>query len=254
MSDISTHAIRFVLVAPRYGGNVGAAARVLKNFGFKDLDLVEPREGADHENALRMAVDATDVLAAARTHTTLDGALSTAATVVGTSRRMGKHRQPHHRLDALVPVIAGLAMRGEVALMFGREDHGLSDADLDRCTHLVYVPTAEAYPALNVAQTIAIVAYELRRALDVTAPSASDPNDEAVVDHAGREAMYEHLEESLLAIGFLKLGQLEGMMRRLRRILSRAELTAGDVDVVRGIARQILWLARQARLDLKKKP
>jgi tRNA/rRNA methyltransferase len=66
--------------------------------------------------------------------------------------------------------------------------------------------------------------------------------------------MYAHLEQALLAIGFLKLGQLEGMMRRLRRILSRAELSAGDVDVVRGIARQILWLARQAHLDLSKQP
>jgi len=254
MSDTQRHAIRFVFVEPRYGGNVGAAARVLKNFGFGRLDLVAPREGPDHEEAVRMAVDAADVLAAARTHATLDDALRGAATVVGTSRRMGKHRQPHHRLDALAPLVPGLAQRGEVALVFGREDHGLSDADLDRCTHLVYVPTGEAYPALNVAQTIAIVAYELRSALDAAEPPAPGPEDEALVDHAGREAMYAHLEEALLAIGFLKLGQLEGMMRRLRRILSRAELTAGDVDVVRGISRQILWLAKQARLDLSKQP
>jgi len=256
MPDIKRHAIRFVFVEPRYGGNVGAAARVLKNFGFGRLDLVAPREGADHEEAIRMAVDAADVLAAARTHATLDDALDGAATVVGTSRRMGKHRQPHHRLDELAPIIAGLAFRGEVALVFGREDHGLSDADLDRCTHLVYVPTAAAYPALNVAQTIAIVAYEVQDALDAALPPAPDPEfeHEALVDHAGREAMYAHLEEALLAIGFLKLGQLEGMMRRLRRILSRAELTGGDVDVVRGIARQTLRQATPARLDLSKRP
>jgi TrmH family RNA methyltransferase len=259
MSDSPHHAIRFVLVEPRYGGNVGATARVLKNFGFATLELVDPREGADHEEAVRMAVDAADVLAASRTHATLDEALSGAATVVGTSRRMGKHRQPHHRLDALAPAIAGLALRGEVALLFGREDHGLSDLDLDRCTHLVYVPTAEAYPALNVAQTVALVAYELRRALDAAVPdsapvAADDESDDALADHAAREAMYAHLEEALLTIGFLKLGQLEGMMRRLRRVLSRAELTPGDVDVVRGIARQILWLARQARLDSPKRP
>jgi TrmH family RNA methyltransferase len=254
MSDTRTHAIRFVFVEPRYGGNVGAAARVLKNFGFARLDLVAPREGSDHEEAIRMAVDAADVLASARTHPTLDAALDGAATVVGTSRRMGKHRQPHHRLDALTPLLPGLAARGEVALVFGREDHGLSDTDLDRCTHLVYVPTGEAYPALNVAQTIAIVAYELSTALDAAGPATLDLEDESLADHAGREAMYAHLEEALLAIGFLKLGQLEGMMRRLRRILSRAQLSGGDVDVVRGISRQILWLARQARLDLSKQP
>ena len=253
MSDMGRLPIRFVFVEPRYGGNVGAAARALKNFGFDRLDVVAPREGTDHEEAVRMAVDAADVLRSARTHATLDDALDGAATVVGASRRMGKHRQPHHRLDELAPLLPGLATRGEVALVFGREDHGLSDADLDRCTHLVYVPTAEAYPALNVAQAIAIVAYEVRGALDAGEPEGVDPDDEALVDHAGREAMYAHLEEALLAIGFLKIGQLTGMMRRLRRILSRAELSAGDVDVVRGIARQILWLARQARLDLKKR-
>ena len=254
MSDSRSHAIRFVLVAPRYGGNVGATARVLKNFGFSRMGVVDPREGVDHEQARRMAVDAADVLAMATTHATFDEALAGAATVIGTSRRMGKHRQPHHRLDALAPLVAGLASRGDVALAFGREDHGLADADLDRCTHLVYVPTSAEYPALNVAQTVAIVAYEVRRALDASDPPVLDADDEALVDHASREAMFAHLEEALLTIGFLKTGQLKGMMRRLRRILQRAELSAGDVDVVRGISRQILWLARQARLPHPKRP
>jgi TrmH family RNA methyltransferase len=253
MPDSKRHPVRFVLAEPRYGGNVGAAARVLKNFGFSRLDVVDPREGTDHEEAVRMAVDAVDVLRSARTHATLDEALEGAATVVGTSRRMGKHRQPHARLDALAPLLPGLADRGELALVFGREDHGLSDLDLDRCTHMIYVPTDAAYPALNVAQTVAIVAYEVRRALDAAAVEAPDPDDEVLADHEGREAMYAHLEEALLAIGFLKVGQLEGMMRRLRRILSRAQLSAGDVDVVRGIARQILWLSRQSGLDLRKR-
>src|SRR5262249_22753553 len=135
-----------------------------------------------------------------------------------------------------------------------REDHGLSDADLDRCTHLCYVPTSSAYPALNLAQTVAIVAYELRRKLDRTEGESAESDEEALADHTGREAMYGHLEEALLAIGFLKEGQIEGMMRRLRRILSRAELSTGDVDVLRGIARQILWVARQAKRPATKRP
>lgn len=256
MSSHSLSAIRFVLVEPRYGGNVGAAARVLKNFGFGRLALVDPREGADHEEAIRLAVDAADVLSAATTHPTLDAALGGAAAVIGTSRRMGKQRQPHYALDALMPAIAGLAARGEVAIVFGREDYGLSDADLDLCTHLVYVPTSEAYPALNVAQTVAIVAYEISRALGVEHPAPADAEDIeelSLADHASREAMYAHLDEALYAIGFLKDGQVEGMMRRLRRMLGRATLTEGDVQVVRGIARQILWLAREAKLDLPKK-
>lgn len=159
-------------------------------------------------------------------------------------------------MDELAPTLAGFAARGDVALLFGREDHGLSDADLDLCTHLVYLPTSAAYPALNVAQTVAIAAYELRRALDAGVQEVpDDPEEEFLLaDHVTREAMYAHLDEALYAIGFLKDGQIEGMMRRLRRLLGRAELTRGDVQVVRGIARQILWLAREAKLDLPKRP
>lgn len=255
MSGNAPQPVRFVLVEPRYGGNVGSAARVLKNFGFDRLVLVDPREGTDHDEAIMMAVGASDVLAAAPTHATLDEALSGAATIVGTSRRKGKQRRPHYRLDELAPTLSGLSARGELAILFGREDRGLSDADLDLCTHLVHLPTAEDYPSLNVAQAVAIVAYELRRAMDAAGPDLVEELDplDGLADHGAREAMYDHLDEALYAIGFLKDGQVEGMMRRLRRILGRAELTLGDVHVVRGIARQILWLARQAKLELPKR-
>jgi TrmH family RNA methyltransferase len=170
---------------------------------------------------------------------------------------MGKQRQPHYRVDEITSRLAGMvryAPAGDVVLLFGREADGLHDRELDQCTHLAYIPTSAAYPATNLAHAVAIVAYELSRAIDALAPApvprplgtADDAEDidDALADHAAREAMYAHLEESLAAIGFLKDGQVEGMMRRLRRILGRAQLTAGDVSVVRGIARQVLWLSR----------
>jgi len=255
MGDLSP--FRFVLVEPRYAGNVGSTARVVKNFGFDRLELVAPLCSKEDEEARRFAVDAGDVLAAAPVHDTLDAALSHATSVVGLSRRMGKQRQPHYRVDELAPRLAGLARhdpRAEIALLFGREADGLHDLELDQCTHLAYIPTADLYPAMNLAQSVAITAYELSRAWDALAPAPAprplgttddteDMND-PLADHEAREAMYAHLEDSLAAIGFLKDGQVEGMMRRLRRILGRAQLTAGDVGVVRGIARQVLWLSR----------
>ena len=122
-------------------------------------------------------------------------------------------------------------------LLFGREADGLHDRELDLCTHLAYIPTSDIYPAMNLAQSVAIAAYEITRAIDAVAPApaprplcaeedAEEPQEE-LADHHTREAMYAHLEESLAAIGFLKDGQVEGMMRRLRRILGRAQLTAG---------------------------
>jgi len=255
-------AFRFVLVEPRYAGNVGAAARALKNFGFAQLTLVAPICSTADEEAVRFAVDAGDLLRSARVVESLDDELTRVPTVVGTSRRMGKQRRPHLRIDELAPKLARLAERGEVAVLFGREADGLVDGELDRCTHLAYIPTSDAYPAMNLAQSVAVVAYEIARAADALLPApppkplgaAGDaPELEELGDHGSREEMYIHLEEALLAIGFLKEGQIQGMMRRLRRILGRAELSTGDVNVVRGIARQMLWLSSEARVDERRR-
>lgn len=248
----------FVLVEPQFAGNVGSTARALKNLGFSRLTLVGPGCSTSDEEARRFAVDAADVLAVASVYAGLDEALARAGAVVGTSRRMGKHRQPHLRIDELAPKLAWLARDArttEVAVVFGREAHGLNDRELDRCTHLAYIPTASVYPSMNLAHAVAVTAYEISRAIHALDPlpeprpagAPDDAGDEAepLADHETREAMYAHLEEALFAAGFLHDEQAEGMMRRLRRILGRAELTRGDAAIVRGIARQILWLARQ---------
>jgi len=236
--------VRFVLVEPQLGGNIGAAARALKNLGFRRLHLVSPRCDPLGEEARRLARDALDVLKEARIEPDLDTALEGAASVIATSRRKGKHRRPHRRLDRLAPEMARLAAAGEVAVIFGREAHGLSDTELDRCTHLVYFPSSEEYPSFNLAQSVLLVAYEIRLSLDTTPPEGELPDPPA--DHSSREDMYAHLEASLRAIGFLHQDTAEPMMRRIRRMFGKATLTHEDVQILRGVARQTLWLARQA--------
>lgn len=232
--------VRFVLVEPQRAGNVGAAARAIKNLGFSRLDLVAPRCDPAGDEARRLAVDAEDVLRAARVHASLDAALEGAATVVGTTGVPGRQRKPHWRLDAIAPRLARLARAGQTAIVFGREDHGLTDDELDRCTHLVMLPASSAYPSFNLAQAVLLVAYELFRAeLPADEPPLPPP-----ARHHEREAMYAHLAEALLAVGFLHEDTATGMMRRIRRVLGRAALTSGDAKIVRGIARQILWLAK----------
>lgn len=230
---------RFVLVEPKAPGNVGASARALANLGFGRLDLVAPACQHRGQEATRMAVDAVDLLLAAKVHATIDEALAGASTVIGTSRRAGKQRRPHFRLDEIAGEIPRLAASGDVAFVFGREADGLEHAELDRCTHLVYFLSDDAYPSFNLAQSVLLVAYETRKAMAGAAPPAA----ESIADHETREAMYLHLDAALRAVGFLQDPTSEGMMRRMRRILGRAELSAGDVKVVRGIARRILWLA-----------
>ncbi|HEX6851183.1 MAG TPA: RNA methyltransferase [Candidatus Polarisedimenticolaceae bacterium] len=235
--------IRFVLVEPQSAGNIGASARALKNCGFDRLLLVAPACDPLDEQARRFAVDARDVLVGAERVASLDAALAGAATVIGTSALAGKQRRPNWRLDAFAAAIPREAAKGPLAFVFGRESRGLTDDELDRCTHLVHLAAAEAYTSFNLAQAVLLCAYTARLALDAApAPAA---HDEPAALHEEREAMYAHLNEALRAIGFLKPDQEEGMERRLRRMFGRADFTSGDVKVLRGIARQILWIARR---------
>ncbi len=236
---------RFVLVEPLYPGNAGSAARALKNLGFSRLSLVRPRYGIDDPKAIRLAVDAADVLSAAETPASLDQALIGATTVVGLSARTGKHRKPHWRFDGFADELARLSVAGEIALVFGREDHGLTDRELDRCTHLVHLPTAGLYTSFNLSQAVLLAAYELHRGLlREPAPPAGDPP----ANQESREAMFAHLQEALHTIGYLHEDSVEPIMRRLRRLLGRAETSEDEVRLLRGLARQTLWAADQAGL------
>lgn len=229
-----------MLVEPRSGGNVGASARALKNLGFSRLELVAPRCDPTGQPARAMAVEATDVLEATSVHATLDEALAGARSVMGTSRRTGKGRRPHYRLDTFAGALLDLARAGDLAIVFGREECGLTDQELDRCTHLVHFLAADAYPSFNLAQSVLLVAYELRRAASGRPVPAAL---EAPAPHEAREAMYGHLERALVAIGFLKPGAGAAMMRRFRRLFGRAALTAAEVRILRGVAQQALWVA-----------
>jgi len=235
--------VRFVLVQPQTSGNVGSVARALKNLGFSRLSLVRPRCDPLDSEARRLAVDAADLLEGAVRHDDLDGALDGAQSVVGTSRRTGKYRRPHYRLDRFSARLTRLAQVGELAFVFGREDSGLTDDELDRCTQLIHLPAADDYPSFNLAQAVLLVAYELRRNEPGTLPC--EPLDPPAAQEA-REAMYRHLARAWLAIGFLQTDSVETMMRRFRRLFGRASLTPDEVQMLRGVARQTLWAAGRA--------
>ncbi len=238
---------RFVLVEPTYGGNVGSAARALKILGFHRLDLVRPRCQVLGEEARRMAMEAVDLLRQARVHEDLDAALDGTVAIVGTTRREGKFRRPHYRFDELTSDLLRLAGAGDVAVVFGREAHGLYDDELDRATHLARLlaePNAFSY---NLGQAVLLAAYELRRAAELVAPAAASAR-EAPADHARREAAFRHLEVALRTAGYLQEQTAEGLMRRIRRMLGRAELTVAEARILRGIASRILWLCGRAGL------
>jgi TrmH family RNA methyltransferase len=224
--------VRFVLVRPEESENVGAAARVMHNFGFDDLVLVEPRL-ARPERAYVVAHRAEDVVRAATHVTRLDQALGDCVRAFATSRRSGKRRGQSLKLEEAA--LESAATTGPVAWVFGPESNGLSALEIESCSDRVLIPTAPAHPSLNLAQAVAVVAYELFLAR--TRPVDKRSAREAPLRE--REALYRHLEDALLAIGFVSPGTARARMSELRRLLERSRPSPDEVRFLRGIARRM---------------
>lgn len=228
--------IRIVLVEPSHPGNIGAVARAMKNMGLSRLVLVAPERFPDPEATWR-AVSAADVLENAQVVPDLDSAIGSATLVVGSSAR--ERRIPWPVLDArrAAADIGDAATRGEVAVLFGREDNGLSNEELMRCNLHLAIPTSEAYGSLNLAMAVQIVCYELRMTLHGDAlPSAPDAHwDAPPTTDANMQRFYLHLEETLAQIGFLNPAAPRQLMPRLRRLYNRLRLDEMELNILRGI-------------------
>ena len=153
-----TDNIYFVLVNPREPGNIGAAARAIKNMGFKNLQLVNPPENFIEGHDFWLACHATDLLKEAEVYQSLKDALSDKALVAGTSRRTGKKRGLILPLEEAAKEIRKAASNNRVAILFGREDRGLTNEEVEECGFLINIPTSEDAPSLNLAQAVLLVA------------------------------------------------------------------------------------------------
>jgi len=239
--------VRFVLVRPGGGGNVGAAARAMKNMGFASLHLVDPRP-FDAGEARRLAHNATEVLATARHWPSLAAAVADCRWVVGTTRRAGRRRRATLAPRDLARVASGEERaRRPLALVFGPEEDGLAAPELALCHDVVRIPTHPAHPSLNLAQAVLLVAYELRLAAPEVASAAAGRLRRPEAAAAELEQLYAHLEEALLAIQFVSRDTAPHRMLDLRRLLGRARLEPAEVRLLRGICRQALWAARRGR-------
>lgn len=232
--------VRIVLVNPIYGGNVGSVCRAMTNMGFGNLVLVEPRRL--DMNELRMMACAGYPIFENRTEiATLDEAVADCGMVVGTTARLGLYRSHSSPAREAVPHILQAAAQRPVAVLFGREDNGLSNEDLSRCTRLIQIPTSETLSSLNLAQAVLLCCYEIFLGTDSFAPS-EERSDDAPAQM--RERMFAIWRETMLEIGFMQDEKADHMMMGLRRILSRGRLTVDDVKILMGVARQAQWAAR----------
>lgn len=233
--------IRFVLVRPERGGNVGAAARALKNMGGNELVLVSPAY-TDLREARRFAHGAEDVLDGARRAAHLDDALGECRWTVGCTRRTGQRRVPLVTPRSLARHAREDRNRRPLALVFGAEREGLTSAELDLCQEVLHIPTSEAQPSLNLAQAVLVVAYELFQELATVDPPGP-PGSQATA--AELEAQYRHLREVMLEIGFARPETVEHCLRAVRRLLGRAQPSVEEVTLLRGLWRQTLWVSRR---------
>lgn len=240
---------RIILVEPAGALNVGSVARVMKNMGLTELVLVNPQCDRLGEEARLMAVRAADVLEAAQVVETLPEALSGCVKAIATTGRapdtFNNLPIPLEHPRAALPWL----LDAPSALIFGREDTGLTNAELNQAQRLIQIPTHEAYPSLNLAQAVALCCYELTNPIPsppifASLPLPAEPSP-PLAPREALEAYYQHLESLLLDIGYLYPHTAPSRMEKLRNLLNRAYPTTREVSMLRGVLSQIQWALKQ---------
>lgn len=222
-----------VLVQTSHPGNIGAAARAMKNMGLAELVLVRP-SGFPSEEANRRASGAEDLLSSAQVVGTLGEALADRRLVIGTSARPRAVSWPVLTPREAAALLRSVPGDAGAAVVFGRESSGLSNAELDLCTHLVHIPTAPDFSSLNVAMAVQLICYEWFVA-SAGADTADDEVVPATASSAELEGFFGHLAQALDDIGFTDERRSAKLMRRLRRLFHRAEPDSDEIHILRGI-------------------
>ncbi|MDG2990180.1 RNA methyltransferase [Candidatus Synechococcus calcipolaris G9] len=239
MADSRLSAVRIVLVEPLGPINVGGVARVMKNMGLSHLVLVDPRCDPQGEEARRWAVHGQDILGQGQVVATLPQALEGCERILATvGRGVADVALPQYSpRQGLPQLITGRA----TALIFGREDRGLTNQELGYAHGLVAIPAHEDYPSLNLAQAVGVCCYELRQCLG---QSTSTVEASTGVTFEALEGFYDHLENLLLAVGFLYPHTAPSRMAKVRSLLARAEMSPAELALLRGMVHQIEWALR----------
>ncbi|TYQ18587.1 UNVERIFIED_ORG: tRNA/rRNA methyltransferase [Zoogloea ramigera] len=243
--------LRFILVETSRAGNIGAVARAMKTMGYSDLVLVNPRfaDAVQDPEAVAFASGAQDILTGARVVGSMAEALDGINFAAAVSARLREYSPP-----VLTPrqFSTQLVAQPELhaAVIFGNERFGLPNEVVEQCNVLINIPANPEYSSLNLSQAAQVVAYECRMAVLDQAPqvvSARQPQGDAneigfhgeAASLAQIEGMYQHLESALVEIGFLDAGNPRKLMPRLKRLFARAQLEKEEVNILRGIARQM---------------
>jgi len=248
-SDELLGAMRVVLVETTHPGNIGAVARAMHTMGVARLALVRPVAFRCAEATAR-AAGADAILHRATEHESLEEALEGCVWVAGTTARRRRIGAPASAPRAWASEAAAAASGGEVALVLGRESSGLTNAELDRCQALVHIPANPDYSSLNLAAAAQVLCYEYRQAAGAGALERA-PTDESDPEVSAREleGLFEHLVEVMVEIGYYDVGNPKLLMRRLRRLFTRARPLRSELNILRGILAAAARAARRGGGD-----
>jgi tRNA/rRNA methyltransferase len=249
MNTAQAQLLRWVLVETSHPGNVGSAARALKTMGFGDLNLIQPKIPgvANTPEAIALASGAVDILETSQESPALEYAVQDCSLVLGLTSRDREFGPPALDWQDARPLIKAAVMgKQRVALLFGPERTGLDNHHLSLCTHRVWLDANPLYPSLNLAQAIMVCAFTLRETLGKESGSIPLDSDQKVselvnyADPAAVAAMLEHWREGLEAIAYLDPAHPKKLMPRLQALFARTRLHQEEIDLLRGIAKQML--------------
>ncbi|CAH1042010.1 tRNA (cytosine(32)/uridine(32)-2'-O)-methyltransferase TrmJ [Halomonas sp. TD01] len=231
--------IRIVLIGTSHPGNIGGVARAMHNMGLADLALVAPRCEVIAQDSISRASGADHLLHQAKVHPALEDAVADCTLAVGASARSRTLPWPMISPRELAERLPSECQpdNARVALVFGREDSGLTNAELQRCHAHVHIPTNADFSSLNLAAAVQVIAYECRMAWlsQQDTASTAHEDDDALATHVELERYFEHLERTLIAIEFHDPAQPRQLMARLRRLYLRARPEKMEMNILRGI-------------------
>ncbi len=225
--------IRVVLINTSHPGNIGSVARAMKTMGLKNLYLVAPQQ-FPHPKANELASNAVDVLESAVVVDDLTAAIADCQLVIGTSARERTIPWPLLSPRECAEKAVQEASANKIAILFGREQSGLTNEELHRCHFHLHIPSNPEYSSLNLAAAVQVVAYELHVA-NLYAAENKETWDYAFASAQDMEGFYEHLQKVLIEIDFLNPQVPRQLMTRLRRLFNRARLDVMEMNILRGI-------------------
>jgi len=233
--------IRIVLVNTSHPGNIGAAARAMKNMGLSRLILVEPEDYPSLE-AISRSVGAVDLLDSADVVKDLKQAISGCVWVAGTSARLRTIEWPILDPRECVQQSLDNIEQGDIAIVFGRENSGLTNEEIEMCNALLHIPTNPDFSSLNLAAAVQVVCYEYRLALlgnKIKKHKGNKHRYDALANSTQLDGMYAHLHDALSYLGFFGTNNPDIVMRRLKGLFNRAGTTQRELSIVRGICSAI---------------